>query len=184
MKGDSIAYRKEKLVCVGWQDEKHVILLPTEGSSKMITYNSKRNREHQCPEIVRNYNLHMGGVDLSDMRCYMFLDERRTIRWNKKVFFTLLSRVLLNSFILYQCNTENVPKLNRRQFMVKLVEGLTGDFRAGRTKPGRKLVQNPPDRLLYPEKHLKQTKLPIGKKRNCCLYKFEKRKKSPYILYM
>ena len=56
----------------------------------MITYNSKRNREHQCPEIVRNYNLHMGGVDLSDMRCYMFLDERRTIRWNKKVFFTLL----------------------------------------------------------------------------------------------
>ena len=114
----------------------------------------------------------------------MFLDERRTIRWNKKVFFTLLSRVLLNSFILYQCNTENVPKLNRRQFMVKLVEGLTGDFRAGRTKPGRKLVQNPPDRLLYPEKHLKQTKLPIGKKRNCCLYRFEKRKKSPYILYM
>ena len=51
--------------------------------------------------------------------------------------------------------------------MVKLVEGLTGDFRAGQTTPERKSVQNPPDRLLYPEKHLKQTKLPIGKKRNC-----------------
>ena len=44
-KGDSIAYRKEKLVCVGWQDKKHVILLSTEGLSKMITYTSKRNRE-------------------------------------------------------------------------------------------------------------------------------------------
>ena len=49
----------------------------------MITYTSKRNREHQYLEIVHNYNLHMGDVDLSDMRCYMFLDERRTIRWNK-----------------------------------------------------------------------------------------------------
>ena len=86
-KGDSIAYRKEKLVCVGWQDKKHVILLSTEGSSKMITYTSKRNREHQCPEIVRNYSLHMVGVDVSDMRCYMFLDERGTIRWSKRVFF-------------------------------------------------------------------------------------------------
>ena len=109
-KGNSIAYRKEKLVCIGWQDKKHVILLSTKGLSKMINYTSqeqildcyyqkalhlgccssprstsasKRNREHQCPEIVRNYNLHMGGADLSDMRCYMFLDKRRTIRWNK-----------------------------------------------------------------------------------------------------
>ena len=114
LKGNSIAYCKEKLVCVGWQDKKHVILLSTEGSSKMITYNSKRNREHQCPEIVCNYNLHMGGVNLSDMRCYMFLDEHRTIRWSKKGFFILLGRVLLHSFILYQCNTENAPKLNRR----------------------------------------------------------------------
>ena len=49
--------------------------------------------------------LNMGGVDLSNMRCYIFLDKSGTIRWNKKVFFTLLSWVLLNSFILYQYNT-------------------------------------------------------------------------------
>ena len=69
LKGDSIAYCKQKLVCVGWQSKKHMILLSTESSSKMITYTSKRSREHQCPEIVRNYNLHTGGVNLSDMRC-------------------------------------------------------------------------------------------------------------------
>ena len=37
-------------------------------------------------------------------------------------------------------------------------------------KPGRKSVENPQDRLLFPEKHLKQTKLPVGKKRNCVVY--------------
>ena len=42
----------------------------------------------------------MGGVDLSDMRIYMFLDERRTIRWNKKVFFTLLGRLILKFYFI------------------------------------------------------------------------------------
>ena len=37
-------------------------------------------------------------------------------------------------------------------------------------KPGRKSVENPHDRLLFCEKHLKQTKLPVGKKRNCVVY--------------
>ena len=65
--------------------------------------------------------------------------------------------------------------------MVKLVEGLTS---AGRTKPGRKSVENRPDRLLFPEKHSKQTKLPIGNKRNCvvCTYlKKGKRVRKSYI---
>ena len=80
------------------------------------------------PELVRDYNLHMGGVDLSDMRTYIFLDERRTIRWNKKVFLTLFGRLLLNSFILYQRNSD-LPKLDRQKFMVKVVEGLIRGFR-------------------------------------------------------
>ena len=68
----------------------------------MITHTSKRKHEHQVPEIAGDYNLFMGGVDLSDMPIYMFLDERRTIGWNKKVF---LGRLILNSFIIYQQNT-------------------------------------------------------------------------------
>ena len=32
-KGDSVAFRKSKLLYIGWQDKKHVIMLTTEGSS-------------------------------------------------------------------------------------------------------------------------------------------------------
>ena len=84
--------------------------------------------------IVRDYNLHMGGVDLSDMRKYIFLDERRTIWWNKKVFFTLFGRLLLNSFIFYQCNSD-LPKFGRQKFMVKVVEGLIGGFKEQCNRP-------------------------------------------------
>ena len=40
---------------MGWQDKKHGILISTEGSSKMITYTSKQNCEHNAPEIVQDY---------------------------------------------------------------------------------------------------------------------------------
>ena len=166
---------------MGWQDKKHVILISTEGSSKMITYTSKQNHEHQVPEIVRDYHLFMGGVDLSDMCIYMFLDERRTIRWNKKVFFTLLGRLILNSFILYQQNTNHEKKLNQHNFMIQLVEGLFGEYRQTQIRPGRK-VTDIPKRLLNPEAYMKQTNLSKGKKKNCYLHRLERKQMSTYIL--
>ena len=60
-KGEAVAFRKNRLPCMGWQDKKHVILISTEGLSNMITYTNKRNREHQVPDIVRDYNLFIGG---------------------------------------------------------------------------------------------------------------------------
>ena len=69
----------------------------------------------------------MGGVDLSDMHIYIFLDKKKTIRW-KKVFFTLLGRLVLNSFILYQQNTNHEEKPSPRNFMIHLVESLVGDY--------------------------------------------------------
>ena len=127
LEGDLVASCKGILLCIGWQDKKHVIVLTTEGSSNMITYNNKHNHEHAVPVVFHDHNLHAGGVDHSDMRTYMFLDERRTMRWNKMVFFTLLGKPLLNS---YQQKTEVSEKLERRSFIGKVVEGLISDFRA------------------------------------------------------
>ena len=66
------------------------------------------------PAVVHDYNVRMIGVDLNDMRTYIFLDERRTVRWNKKVFFTLLGKLLLNFFIIYEQNTQVSEKLKRQ----------------------------------------------------------------------
>ena len=42
----------------------------------MITYTSKQNCEQHVSEIAQDHNLFMGGVDLSNMRIYMFIDEK------------------------------------------------------------------------------------------------------------
>ena len=60
--------------------------------------------------------------------------------------------------------------------MVKLVEGSTGDFRAGWMKPGKKSVENPPDRLLFPEKIYSKQSCQLVKKL-CQLHRFEKGKR-------
>ena len=49
-KGETFAFRKSRFLCMGWKDNE--ILISTEESPKMITYTSKRNREHHAPEIV------------------------------------------------------------------------------------------------------------------------------------
>ena len=105
------------------------------------------------------------------MCIYMFLDERRTIRWNKKVFFTLLGRLTLNSFILYQQNTNHEKKLN--QHNLRITDKPESDLEDTST--------DIPKRLLNPEVHMKQAKLPKGKKKNCYLHKPET-KTSMYIL--
>ena len=121
----------------------------------------------------------MGGVDLSDMHIYMFLDKRRTVRWDKEVFFTSLGRLILTSVILHQQNTNHEKKLNQHNFMIQLVKGLIWDYQQNRIRLGRKATDIS-KRLLNPEAHMKQTKLTKGRKKNCYLHKLETKQTSTY----
>ena len=82
----------------------------------------------------------------------------------QKSIFTLLGRLIFNSSILYQQNTNHEKKLNRCNFMIQLVEGLIGDYRQTQIRPGRKATDIP-KRLLNAEAHMKQTKLSKRKKK-------------------
>ena len=52
--------------------------------------------------------------------------------------------------------------------MIQIVEGLIGDYPQTRIRRGRKATDIP-KRLLNPEAHMEQTKLPKGKKKNCVI---------------
>lgn len=52
------------------------------------------------PDVILEYNKYMGGIDISDMMVYAYMDERRTVKVWKKVVFSLFSRMILNAYIL------------------------------------------------------------------------------------
>ena len=67
---------------------------------------------------------YMGGVDLSDCKIYHVSAERPSKRFWKKIFFNLVDTALLNSYILYQANTDGGQTLMRHDYIVAVVESL------------------------------------------------------------
>ena len=80
------------------------------------------------------------------------------------MFLALLGRLTLNSFILYQQNTNHENILNQCNFAIQIIECLIGNYQETQTRPGREGTDIP-KRLLNPETHMKQTKLLKGKKK-------------------
>lgn len=68
----------------------------------------------------------MGGIDSSDMMLYFYLDERKTVKYWKKVVFNVIGRMVLNAYILY-CDTtipEGQNKMDRFKFTSGIVQTL------------------------------------------------------------
>ena len=134
----------------------------------------------QKPRAVILYNRTMGGVDLSDAQLYMYLAERRTIKWTTKVAMSLFGRAILNAYLIYAKNTSATQKLSRHLFMVSVIEGLTEHYRPEANPPRRRRTQQEiaasRDAAVQPPAHTiawdpleghDLVRLPQGKKRKC-----------------
>ena len=104
-----------------------------------------------------------------------FLHETKPARWNKKIFFILLGRLLQKSFISYQHNV-NLTKFNRQKdknLLVKVVEGFTRNFTEAHKMPGSNLAVTQ-NNLLQKEFETKKFKEKEKQKQNSTVYKHEK----------
>lgn len=71
-----------------WQDNRPVHFVPNfHGShSKVVKRTNKQSYKGEklkvcCPEVVKDYNLHMGGVDLADQLRQYYCVNRRSHKW-------------------------------------------------------------------------------------------------------
>ena len=78
--------------------KKAVILLSTMHSDASI---DKTTRDKQKPSVVTFYNETKGGVDTANKKCAATFCSRRTNRWPMSLFYSLVNKVCLNSFIIY-----------------------------------------------------------------------------------
>ncbi|KZC13196.1 hypothetical protein WN55_05529 [Dufourea novaeangliae] len=62
----------------------------------------------------------MGGVDESDKMLYTYLDERRTVKYWKKVAFNIMNRMVLNAYIIYKERVDN-RAMTRLDFISQII---------------------------------------------------------------
>lgn len=105
-----------------WHDNKFVHLLSnfhgTATSTVKRLQKDGRRIDVICPEIIRDYNQYMGGVDMADRLRQAYCVDRRAKKWWHRLFFGLLDIAFVNSYIVYK-------KLNPEEKVTLL------DFRRG-----------------------------------------------------
>ncbi|XP_058817071.1 piggyBac transposable element-derived protein 3-like [Topomyia yanbarensis] len=115
-----------------WKDNKPVNLLSTyvgaEPISTITRYDKKTHKRVsiQCPKAVREYNAHMGGVDLMDSLIGRYRITAKSRKWTRRLFNHLLDMTVVNSWIIYKkVSLEDKSKfLNLREFRLQLADTL------------------------------------------------------------
>ncbi|KAL4101133.1 hypothetical protein QTP88_021153 [Uroleucon formosanum] len=96
------------IVAVTWKDTKIVSLLSTFAAVdpvvKVSRYDRKQKKrvEVDCPNIIKVYNRHMGGVDLLDGLLGRHKIKMRSRKWYMRVFHHLLDVTIVNSWLLHK----------------------------------------------------------------------------------
>lgn len=96
-----------------------------------VAVRRRRGEVIQKPEVIHQYNKYMGGIDTSDMMLYTYLDERRTLRYWKKVAFNIIGRMMLNGYILYKehYKAQGGQKImSRYSFIVEIIEAISKEW--------------------------------------------------------
>ena len=108
---------KSGLAVVRWLDSSAVQLSSTHVAiqpKSTIKRWDKKQRKHvevECPAIVKEYNEHMGGVDLFDMLMALYKMDHKSRTWYRRIFFWVLNVATVNGWILYRryAKQNNVP---------------------------------------------------------------------------
>jgi len=85
---------------------KRVVFLPTMHSEK------KRDEDTGKEEINVFCNQEKGGVDSHDQMCSLYTMGRKTNRWPMRLFYVIIDRATLNTFVIF---TENVPNFGEHK---------------------------------------------------------------------
>lgn len=131
--GESKYFKTKDILMCAHRDKKKqkqpVILISTNSSTDNITITKKKGLHESVkekPKMIHNYNKYMGGADESDKMLYVYLDERRTLKYWKKVVFNIFGRMVLNSYILY--SHDKTKPLSRLEFTSKIIENIENEW--------------------------------------------------------
>lgn len=122
-----------KITAVKWMDKRSVHLassfLNSSPMDKCLRYEKKLKEKVEVsrPNIVKEYNTHMGGVDICGQMISCYRMHFRSKKYYHRFIFHLIDLAVVNSWMLYRRDGEalNLKKLNPLyEFKVKLANSL------------------------------------------------------------
>ena len=90
------------------------------------------------PQIVRQYNKHMGGVDLADMLIALYRTNMKTHKWYLNIFSQLLDVCVNNAWLQYRKDCFELKEksvMRLKEFRVNIAIALSSK---NKPKVGRK----------------------------------------------
>ena len=126
-KGDHIWRRSDDVVVSKWKDKREVLTISNKHTEpQMVLVTNRRGDQKMKPNIVRDYNDGMSGIDRTDQ----MLPYHSALRINryKKVGIHTFEMFLVNSFHLYNQNKPKKDQLRLMHFREKVSSSLIGQL--------------------------------------------------------
>uniref|UniRef100_A0A8C5PK49 PiggyBac transposable element-derived protein domain-containing protein n=1 Tax=Leptobrachium leishanense TaxID=445787 RepID=A0A8C5PK49_9ANUR len=122
-RGETSALRQEELLAVKYRDKKDVYLLSTIHTERSVEVSVRGRAERiRKPVCIKDYNRHMGGVDLADQLLQPYQIMRKSRAWYKKVAIYLMQIATHNAFLLCKKANPGVT-LSFLQFQLQVISG-------------------------------------------------------------
>ncbi|CAF3088466.1 unnamed protein product [Rotaria sp. Silwood2] len=93
-------------IVVSWKDSKRVLIgsnyIGIDPIEQLLRWdkNQKKKINTPTPQIIKQYNKHMGGVDKTDMLCSLHPIPFRSKKWYMRLVWRIFDLMLLNSWLL------------------------------------------------------------------------------------
>lgn len=89
-----------------WKDNKTVLLISNyhgnEETSVKRTQKDGSRLDVKCPQVVKDYNVLMGGVDLADRYRALYNVDRKSVKWWHRLFFGLMDITFVNAYVVHK----------------------------------------------------------------------------------
>ncbi|KAK9977045.1 hypothetical protein ABG768_018866 [Culter alburnus] len=129
-----------KVAIVKWFDNKAVTLASSCAAVSPVKEVRRFSKEQKkrvgvtCPNIVTQYNVHMGGVDLADMMVALYRTPAKSHRWYMSLFWQMADIALNNAWLLYRRDAKSLGEVKHKKLKTFRLEVADGLIHAGKKK--------------------------------------------------
>lgn len=117
--------KQNEVLLVRWNDNSVVTVATNNGSIEPIVAAKRYNRKEKKkvaitqPNVIAEYNQHMGGVDLHDNGIANYRIRVRGKKWWWPLFINMLDSVIVNSWKIYRMGNEKISQLEFKSYIAQ-----------------------------------------------------------------